>query len=76
MANEQTNKNEMEENNQAKGSNPLLWNQKNIRENQWSKNFKDLENKERRTQIAGTRNGSLQPWQSSQYQEDNKEKYK
>jgi hypothetical protein len=64
----------MEENNQAKNSNPLSWKQKNIRE---KKNFKDLENKEQKTQIAGTINEtSLQSQQSFQYQEDNKKKYK
>jgi hypothetical protein len=49
----------MEENNQAKSRNPLSWKQKNIRENQRSKTFKDLENKEQKTQIAGTRNETV-----------------
>jgi hypothetical protein len=40
-------------------SNLLSSKQKNIRENQRSKNFKDLENKEQKTQIAGTRNETV-----------------
>jgi hypothetical protein len=40
-------------------SNLLSSKQKNIRENQRSKNFEDLENKEQKTQIAGTRNETV-----------------
>jgi hypothetical protein len=67
----------MEENNQAKSRNPLSWKQKNIRENQRSKNFKDMENKNRRHKFQEPEmKQSLQSQKSSQYQEDNKEKYK
>jgi hypothetical protein len=49
----------MEEHNQTMSSNLLSSKQKNIRENQRSKNFEDLENKEQKTQIAGTRNETV-----------------